>query len=103
MTQKATFVQTELITRKILLSEIRQVQVVEVEVEEELTVWDLEKKSKRKDTLQKGSKLNRKIYIKMRTDRNYSIFQYTYRPDLLTLLPDVIHESEESQTSLHLN
>ena len=93
--------QIKVIAKKSLLLVMHQVQVVDVE--EDLIIWDLEKRSTRRDTAQKGSESNGKIYLKMRTDRNYPIFQRTYRPDLLTLLLDVIHESEEFQMRLYLN
>ena len=53
MTQKATSVQTKVTWKKILLSVIHQVQVVDVE---EVTIRDLEKRSKIRDTAQKEIK-----------------------------------------------
>ena len=63
-----------------MLSAMHQVQVVEVE--EALIVWDLEMKSKKRDTGQKGNKSNGKIYLKLKIDKNYQIFQRTYGTDL---------------------
>ena len=72
----------KVIARKILLSAMHQVQVVEVEVEVELIIRVLQKRSKGRDTAQKRSKSSGQIYLKMRTNKNYSIFQRTYQPDL---------------------
>lgn len=44
------------------------IQVRVVEVEEDLIIQGLEKRNRRIDTNQKGTKSNGKIYLKMRTD-----------------------------------
>ena len=54
MTHKATFVQTKVTLKKILLSIMHQVQIAEVE--EKVTIRDLERRHKRSNTAQKGRK-----------------------------------------------
>ena len=56
------------ISRYILSIMLFVIQVQVVEIEEDLIVQGLEKRSRRRDTNQKGSKSNGKIYLKMRTE-----------------------------------
>ena len=65
----------KLIVMKSLLLVTHQVQVVKVV--EDLFVQGLEKRNRRKDMDQKGSESSGMIYLKMRTDRNYPLFQRT--------------------------
>ena len=51
--------QIKVIVKEILLSVMHQVQIADVD--EELIVWDLEKRRRIRDTDQKGSKSNEKM------------------------------------------